>query len=334
MNLFDILACPNCKVSVSQQDDTLICPSCNQAYPIINGVPVLFPDGSVPDIQHESELALRHSYDPWVHRTILQSLNDDQVVLEIGSGNMALDDPCIIRSDVTLTPYVDVVADAHALPFLPESLDYVFSLAVFEHLRNPFQASQSIYEVLKDGGYIYHECNFVFPYHGYPHHYFNATMQGMEQIFAQYTDLRMGVAPYQMPSFMLNAVLGSYVGHSKAHEHEHGKRLTDALLKILDMNLVDFDIYFSEEEALNVAAGTYYSGYKQELVDSSLIPKPIRDIVNHDAALSQRFANSNDLTKPDNVLLWAKHEGRQAYPEIEAYYAGRRQFSKHEADKE
>jgi SAM-dependent methyltransferase len=74
--------------------------------------------------------------------------------------------------DVAWSPYVDLVADAHALPFLPGSLDYIFSLAVVEHLRNPFLAAQSMVMALKDGGFIYHECNFVFAYHGYPHHYF------------------------------------------------------------------------------------------------------------------------------------------------------------------
>ena len=114
----------------------------------------MFPDGSIPEVRHESELLIRQSYDPWVHRVILQSLLDDQVILDIGSGNMALDDPCVIHMDVMLSPYVDIVADAHFLPFLPESIDYIFSLAVFEHLRNPFVAARSIYEVLKDGGYI------------------------------------------------------------------------------------------------------------------------------------------------------------------------------------
>jgi len=56
---------------------------------------------------------------------------------------MALDDPCIIRMDVTLSPYVDLVADAHYLPFLPESVDYIFSLAVFEQLHDPFLAAKS-----------------------------------------------------------------------------------------------------------------------------------------------------------------------------------------------
>lgn len=321
MDLFSILACPNCKVAVERGDNQLICTSCTQTFPIIDGVPVMFPDGSVPDIQHEAELHTRDSYDPWVHRTILQSLSDDQIVLEIGSGNMTLDDPCIIRSDVTLTPFVDIVADAHALPFLPGTIDYVFSLAVFEHLRNPFLASQSIYETLKDGGYIYHECNFVFSYHGYPHHYFNASLQGMEQVFSQYVPLRKGVAPYQMPSFALNMILHSYLAHSRAAEFDHGRKLCDAIQTILNSNLIDYDIYFSEEAALNVAAGTYFAGYKRETDESSLVPSVLKDYVQSSDELNSRFADINDLTAPDNVMLWAAGDGQHTAPEIADYFA-------------
>ena len=135
MSLYDILACPTCKVRVLKENETLRCPQCGQVYPVIDNVPVMFPDGRIPEIKHESELTVRQTYDPWVHRVILQSLLDHQVVLEVGSGNLALDDPCIIRMDVLLSPYVDLVADVHALPFLPESLDYIFSLAVVEHLH-------------------------------------------------------------------------------------------------------------------------------------------------------------------------------------------------------
>lgn len=328
MSLFDILACPTCKVSVTRRADSLVCPQCGTAFPIVNGVPVMFPDGSHPEIEHEAELNVYTEYNPWVHRIILQSLLDDQIVVDIGSGNMALDDPCIIRMDVKLSPHVDLVGDIHALPFLPQSLDYVFSLAVFEHLRNPFTAAQEVFDALKDGGYIYHECNFVFPYHGYPHHYFNATMQGMEQIFGQFTPLRKGVATYQMPSFTLDSVIRMYIANSRGSEYPHGRRLIALLNEVLQHDLMDHDIYFSEEGALRVAAGTYFSGYKQVTSESSLIPTPIQEAWKRDASLQARMANMNDLTAVDNVLRWAKGEGRVSDPEIERYLIQLKPFDK------
>ncbi len=331
MSLFDILACPICQVGVTRHADHLDCPTCARRFPIVHGVPIMFPDGSLPAIQHESELETRDSYNPWVHRLILQSLLDNQVVLEIGSGNMALDDPCIIRTDVTLSPYVDVVADAHMLPFLPSSLDYVFSLAVVEHLRNPFQAADSIFRVLKEGGFIYHECNFVFAYHGYPHHYFNASQQGMEQIFAQFTPLRTGVATYQMPSFALDMVLRTYLHHTHAHAYAHGRRLTGLLHQVLDQNLMQYDIYFDEPGALNVAAGTFLAGVKQAQPGGSLVPAVVQAVWRREPALQQRFPNLNNLCVADNILLWAQREGCQQYPEIAAYLEQLVPFNKREA---
>ena len=330
MSLYDILACPVCLVGVTRNGDHLDCPACARRFPIINGVPIMFPDGSLPVIQHESELTTRESYNPWVHRLILQSLLDNQVVVEIGSGNMALDDPCIIRSDVMLTPYVDLVADAHMMPFLRGSLDFVFSLAVVEHLRNPFQAAQSIYGALKDGGYIYHECNFVFAYHGYPHHYFNASLQGMEQIFARFTPLRSGVATYQMPSFALDMVLRSYLRYTHANEYAHGRRLTRLLQQVVNHDLLQYDIYFSEAEALNVAAGTYFAGVKQAEPGVSLVPAVIRDVWRGDPALQQRFPDPNNLAQADNLLIWARDEGSRKHSEILAYLEQLVPFNKRE----
>ena len=141
----------------------------------------------------------------------MQSLPSSAVVLDIGAGNLTLDLPNVIRMDVTLTPYVDVVGDAHMMPFLPGTFDFVFSLAVIEHLRQPFVAAQEMYDVLRNGGYVYGECNFVFAYHGYPHHYFNASEQGLEEVFAPFEKFRTGVAPYQMPSDAIRMLFVTYL---------------------------------------------------------------------------------------------------------------------------
>lgn len=288
----------------------------------------MFPDGRVPEIRHEANLHVRESYDPWVHRVILQSLQDDQIVLDIGAGNMALDDPCIIRMDVMQSPHVDLVADAHYLPFLSESLDYILSLAVIEHLRNPFQAADAMYEVLKDGGYIYHECNFVFAYHGYPHHYFNASMQGMEQIFARFVPLRQGVAPYQMPSFALDMVLRSYLSHSRAEEFEHGRGLTSIIHQLLGRNLTEYDAYFSEESSLNVAAGTYFAGMKRARPGASVIPRLLHELWEKHTDLQERYPNINQLTTIENIMIWAKQEGRSQFQEIAEWMDGIKPFDK------
>ena len=50
---------------------------------------------------------------------------------------------------------LDVVAEAHDLPFDDNSQDYVISSHVFEHLPDPIGALNEWIRVIKDGGYIF-----------------------------------------------------------------------------------------------------------------------------------------------------------------------------------
>lgn len=331
-NFFHLLACPACSVRVELKEDSLVCTKCGQAYPIINGVPVMLPGGVVPEIEHDAECVLQNQYYPWYHRLVMQSLLDNHVVLYVGSGNQSLDDPCVIRMDIKLTPHVDIVADAHALPFLPESVDYILSLAVFEHLRNPFQASESIFRTLKDGGYIFHDCNFVFAYHGYPHHYFNATLQGMEQVFSKFRLLRRGVAPYQMPSLSIQMVLLTYLKHTKARETEDGRKWAALLEEVVNKNSMWNDKYFDEPGALHVAAGTSICGIKQTTPEATIIPEVMVRHWKASPALQKRFPDLFDLTHVDNLLVWARQEGRNQHADIDAFFSSLKPYHKRGAE--
>jgi uncharacterized protein YbaR (Trm112 family) len=327
MSLYDILACPICKKSVEIRDGSLQCVQCGRRYPIVNGVPILLPDADNENVQYEDSLIVRDGYDPWIHRMVIQSLADNQIVLDAGCGDMTLDDPCIIRMDIKLTPYVDVVGDLHALPFRSGSLDYIFSLAVFEHLRRPFTACEEIYTALKPGGYVYSECNFVFAYHGYPHHYFNASIHGLRQWFSRFTELRAGVAPYQMPSFALESVLRAYLAAFKASDPIEVEFVRSAQ-SLFRYPLRRYDAKFTPENDFRIAAGVYFLGIKQPNGNDSLIPAPVMDVYRRVPELQARYPDPNDLAIPDNLMVWAKTQGRQEYPQIAAYFSELSAFSK------
>jgi SAM-dependent methyltransferase len=290
-------------------------------------VPILLLDQSQVEVAHEAELVLREGYDPWVHRMVLQSLADDQVVLDAGCGNMRLDDPCIIRMDVQLTPYVDVVGDLHALPFKPATLDYIFSLAVIEHLRQPFTAAAEMYSALKPGGYVYGESNFVFAYHGYPDHYFNASIHGLQQVFAQFATLRLGVAPYQTPSFAVEHVLSNYLAFFQPQTPPE-ERFARLLRHALTYPLHHYDARFPKEAWFRLAAGVCFLGLKQPGGSESVIPAPVLSAYRASTELQSRFPNPNDLSLPDNLMIWAKTEGSRQHPEVAAYFANLQPFAK------
>lgn len=80
-------------------------------------------------------------------------------------------------------PNVDVVADAHALPYADGSVHAIYCEAVIEHLYDPPQAVKEMHRVLKPGGMVFAGTPFIYHYHGYPHHYQNFTLQGHENLF-------------------------------------------------------------------------------------------------------------------------------------------------------
>ncbi|HJS85875.1 MAG TPA: methyltransferase domain-containing protein, partial [Acetobacteraceae bacterium] len=52
-----------------------------------------------------------------------------------------------------------------------------------EHVRDPFRCAAEIARVLKPGGRLLCCVPFLQPEHGYPHHYYNMTRQGLRALF-------------------------------------------------------------------------------------------------------------------------------------------------------
>jgi SAM-dependent methyltransferase len=84
----------------------------------------------------------------------------------------------------------DALADAHTLPFLPASFDYVLSYAVLEHLYNPFLAMREIARVLKPGGLFVGTVSQGEPFHD---SYFHHTAWGLLRLCEE-----SGLAPLRL----------------------------------------------------------------------------------------------------------------------------------------
>jgi SAM-dependent methyltransferase len=76
-----------------------------------------------------------------------------------------------------------VLGVGEELPFRDASFDAVISIAVLEHVRNPFRCADEIVRVLKPGGRLICCAPFLQPYHGYPSHYYNMSWQGLRALF-------------------------------------------------------------------------------------------------------------------------------------------------------
>lgn len=329
-NLFDILVCPATGGELTLLGGALRSRS-GASYPVRDGVPVLLRD---PDqkVEHEGELNVWNAYEPTL-QFMFDSLPPDALILDLGSGNRALDLPQVVRADVVLTPHVDVVMDAHDLPFRDESFSLVYASAVFEHLHTPWRAADEIWRILKPGGYVIADCNFVFPFHGFPAVYFNASGEGMKRLFTKFTELACFAAPWQMPSYAIKAVLGEFVRLFRP-KTEGDTKIMEALGYLQTLPLDDADNRFDPKDAMRIAAATTYIGCKQPRGDDSLLPECVLKEWRADTALQTRFPKPNGLIvqiaseRVENMFDWARLEGAARSPEIASWLNSRVPFDK------
>jgi SAM-dependent methyltransferase len=100
----------------------------------------------------EKKNAIRLLYRDF-HRQLLDSCPEGRV-LDIGSGTAHIKDsrPDIVSTDILPFPGIDVVADAHRLPFPNKCFSGVVMLDVLHHLERPIEFLNEASRVLKPGG--------------------------------------------------------------------------------------------------------------------------------------------------------------------------------------
>ncbi len=185
--------CPVCRGALAP--DGTSCSACSRRYDVLDGVPVWIDGARLDEVDiratggHLPRYDCAHMGIPYVDDALARGAR----ILELGAGLDVNTSPQVVRTDAFVygTEHLDAVADAHALPFADASFDFVFSLAVFEHLHSPWVAAREIARVLKPGGSTYNLCAFLQPLHGYPSHYFNATESGLRRLFADDFEVQM-----------------------------------------------------------------------------------------------------------------------------------------------
>jgi SAM-dependent methyltransferase len=87
-----------------------------------------------------------------------------------------------INLDLVAVPGVDVIADAHHLPFRDEVFGRVECDAVLEHVAAPERVVREIERVVEPGGYAHLVTPFCHPFHEYPKDYRRFTIDGLKQL--------------------------------------------------------------------------------------------------------------------------------------------------------
>ena len=243
------LRCVVCRGMLDDVDSGMLCGACGAHYPVADGRPVLMTaenrerfsihlesdDGR--RMLHEYSAAsagpaqplarswtrwlkpppVMYRYHPDLRKPPTSVLFDHidgapPLTLSVGGGPYRVGDD-EITLNIGLFPNVDLVADAHDIPVADNTFDAVFSLAVLEHVADPYRVVGEMIRVLKPGGVLYSEIPFIFFFHGYPTDYTRFTREGIRRLFAGLESPEVGMthgpvsAVLQSANMLLNMCL-------------------------------------------------------------------------------------------------------------------------------
>jgi SAM-dependent methyltransferase len=167
------------------------------------------------DLAASSGIVHTENISSWGHDPIASQVirnHSDGLVLDAGSGFKSTVYEHVVNLEVVGYPSTDVLGVGEHLPFATGSFDAALSLNVLEHVRDPFRCATELARVVRPGGKLYASAPFLQPYHGYPHHYYNMTASGLENLFDTKFRVEQLTTPESaMPIWGLSWFLNSYV---------------------------------------------------------------------------------------------------------------------------
>lgn len=211
------MVCPQCQApfaALKRDAGDLSCTSCDARFRQDTKAPNMISPtlGLQANIADTTNISA-NPYTPEVRRLIERIVGGGGWVLDCGAGFRVGRMEHVVNVEIVDYPSTDVLAVGEALPFADASFDAVVSLAVLEHVRDPFACAREILRVLKPGGELIADVPFLQPLHGYPHHYYNMSQQGLANLFSPGAEvLNCSVPLHGHPIFAVQWLLSQYLG--------------------------------------------------------------------------------------------------------------------------
>ncbi len=171
-----------------------------------------------------------HEYDEKALALITR--HAEGLVLDCGAGRRNVYYRNVVNYEVVDYDSTDVLGVAERLPFKDGSFDAVLSLSLLEHVKDPFAAAREMARVLKPGGELMCVAPFLQPRHGYPHHYYNMTAQGLLNLFPDLAERRIEVYGAMRPLWCVQWILARYAAGLPEDERARFATTTVAELSI------------------------------------------------------------------------------------------------------
>jgi SAM-dependent methyltransferase len=222
-----------------------------------------------PDLAARSGIVHTDNISSWGHDGVASHVIEthrDGLVLDAGSGFKSTVYDHVVNLEVVGYPSTDVLGVGEHLPFADGSFDAALSLNVLEHVRDPFRCASEIARVVRPGGRLYASAPFLQPYHGYPHHYYNMTASGLENLFSGAFWVDQLTAPESaLPIWGLSWFLNSYVAGLPADVAERFTKLRVEDLMNPPEDYLDRDFVQEVRASTNIelACGTILVGTRR-----------------------------------------------------------------------
>jgi SAM-dependent methyltransferase len=205
-----------------------------------------------------------HGYDPYALELIAACR--DGLVLDCGAGRRPVYFDNVVNFEIVDYDATDVLGVGEQLPFKDNSFDGVLSLSVLEHVRDPFTCAGELARVLKPGGKLICCVPFLQPLHGYPHHYYNMTGQGLRALFERRLHVDQHIVPRStLPLFSLTWFVQSWARalRGDARDEFLALRLSDLLERPDELQESRWVTELPDETNFELASATMLFAHKE-----------------------------------------------------------------------
>lgn len=280
--------CPFCRGSLLQEmNQSYTCRDCHINYPVRSGQPDFRLDAGMngtrsPKLdnteafQNRIKMLLRRF--PGFYRFLVYTIGPALLlgpssqafvnrlmpgdrVLSVGAGVMRLKGN-VTHLDYEPYPDLDVVGDAHHLPFPDNSFDAAICESLLEHVTEPERVISEMRRVLKPGGKIYAMMPFMFGFHAAPNDYTRFTHRGLAyRMRGFYTDELKVIAG---PASALSCVLIEFCAMLFSLGIRPLYQVLSLVFLVLfsPLKLLDF-VLARHPEAVRIASVLLYIGIKR-----------------------------------------------------------------------
>lgn len=161
-----------------------------------------------------------------------------------------------IGIDVYKSPTVDVICDAHYLPFKKNEYDGVWIQAVLEHVIDPKKVVDEIFRVLKRDGVVYAETPFMQQVHEGAHDFTRFTVTGHRYLFKKFSQITIGglggteiVLAWSIKYFFWSIL--------------RNRKLSSLISFIFELFFRPFSLLTSKKSLYDASSGVFFMGRKK-----------------------------------------------------------------------